>query len=618
MIRDRLQRLTVLTRAVHPVEWRRRLPRMVRDRIWWSGALPQIDADPALVLRRVVALPFARAVRARGLPEDHDGAVRRTLAGDLAWLGDPELAEVGVSPRWDALPGRPEWPSGPSRRLDLYAGSPVHGDVRRLWVLGKHLHFPVLAASDDPAARALLLRQWRSFVAHAPVGHGVQWRSELECAERALSWVVTLGLLAPEAHEVADLVDALLAHGAFLSERLTTWSWNHCIGEASVLAVLACLAPSPWSLRWRRRAVDALRDRVSMLVDSEGAYGEQSPPYGFLVLQYLRIAAEVLPARDARWLVERTDRMAAALASVAWEDGTLPRVGDVDDATLLLYPPRDVSLGDHPVFSWGSPAPGTARDRTLHVEGYGLTAFRLGEAEAVLNCDNRPLAGTVAPHVHDDVLQLSLRVRGAPVIVDRGTWSYTQDPERRWRYRGPEGHNGPEVDGRPTSAPWGPFRWSRLARGRPVEHRERSQFTVASARRRDLAATRHVVLTSRFLVVLDGTDGAARTRWRFAASAGSEFGPWAEVGDVAVRVVALRGDATVAWGVEPWSPYYGIERDGAVLDVRATGPWTALVVAFEQRPEVHIDQGGLALALDGLQWMFRPGKRHVSVRSRSV
>lgn len=614
--------------AITALEWRYRVPRVLKDRLVNPHVYTPVPCDPSRVQVRLRSLwgeqtaKLIQRVQSQGLiePAARAAAIASTLRGDLAWMGDDALCFDSPCPQWTTLPGYPAWPSGPAHRIAINKGSAVHGDVRRIWNLGKCWHWPLLAAAakdGNPEARERLFEQWYDFIASNPVGQGIQWAPELETAERALNWILTLMLLDPyEEEEIAPILEALFDHGSFLHKRLTRWSWNHLIGEACVLTLLATLAPEPQKTLWLDAASNALRKRLPKLITPEGFYAEKSPPYSFLAYQYLVLARPCLPAEDQAWLRPRIHALGHALSQLAIDEGTLPPLGDEDDATLLVFPPRPMSLWRHPIQALEPVPVQTLQDRCCAPEGWGVLGFRSGAIQVRLNADNAAIEKGIAPHVHDDVLQTLVWHQHRPVLLDGGTYSYTLDPTTRWAYRGPEAHNAPRVKDHPCGIPFGTFRWKRVPRGAALGLKEKPGYAHASAARRDGLATRHVLaFEGRVVIILDVLQNyPARYTWRFEPSSSAMNRGEGWVGDTHARVISTGTNPPLSWSTSPASHRYGKTSNVPSLSYEIEASHCALVLTLEGPPvwSQLCPDGTLLLEVGEQRWQIHGTPQEVT------
>jgi hypothetical protein len=182
------------------------------------------------------------------------------------------------------------------------------------------------------------------------------------------------------------------------------------------------------------------------------------------------------------------ERLGASLEfarSLRRDDGTLPPIGDEDDARILLAGERSsrLDLAGNALAAWlGAPAlsddakalatlltgrrPAAAERATEGTRTFaagGVTVWRLGDVFATL--DHGPLGlGSLAAHGHADALAITLRHGGDDLVVDPGTLAYHGDDEARTRTRGTPSHSTMNFGGRSQSEMLGPFLWGRRAR----------------------------------------------------------------------------------------------------------------------------------------------------------
>jgi hypothetical protein len=163
---------------------------------------------------------------------------------------------------------------------------------------------------------------------------------------------------------------------------------------------------------------------------------------------------------------------------------TMPFLGD-DDGGRLFHPygPRNQFgaatlaacaarlgrpglrlLGDPsgPEAAWWLPDPPAP---AMHSDGgaasrlfpqAGLAVLARGDSRIVV--DAGPFGAGRGGHSHSDSLSVVAFGTGRELLIDPGTYSYT-DPVWRDRFRGSAAHNTVRLDGRDQAAPSGPFAW---------------------------------------------------------------------------------------------------------------------------------------------------------------
>jgi hypothetical protein len=202
---------------------------------------------------------------------------------------------------------------------------------------------------------------------------------------------------------------------------------------------------------------------------------------------------------DAVW--ERIRAMMDALAAIVDCECKPPRQGDGDDGAGLLLDSPDynrwkalLSTGRRifgPMSWWPKFEDADVRTQ-LWAGSIGapeLTAPRpesrpdlfsdagqiylrtgTGREEIWCRCDSGPHGFlSIAAHAHADALAIELRVGGAEVLADPGTYCYHGNAEWRSYFRSTLAHNTLELLGRSQSVPGGPFLWTRHAQTKLIE-----------------------------------------------------------------------------------------------------------------------------------------------------
>lgn len=430
----------------------------------------------------------------------------RVFDVDDLWLGDP------IDWNRDAKHGVAA-PRQYAGFID-YRDFRVTGDAKFVWEPNRHHHLVVLArayrATGDVAYARAVAEQWRQWLDQCPFGTGMNWRSPLELAVRLINWVWALDLV-----RTARVVDSALHERLMSAAYLHLWEIsrkysggssanNHRIGEAAGVYIgstyFADLDDAP---RWRAASRRILCAEIEAQTYPDGGSREQAVGYQFFVLQFFLLAG-ILARRSgddfppAYW--ERLRRMCAFVAALG-EGGPYPLFGDCDDGYVL-----DVDAGPHDVRPWlataaillddGTLKPGAGpmpeapawllgpssaaryqalasppsgrvlESRAFPESGYYLLqGGRVDQPEAVsVVFDCGPLGmGALAAHGHADALSFALRVGGADVLVDPGTYDYFTYPAWRNYFRSTRAHNTVVVDEMDQSVMLGPFLWGERA-----------------------------------------------------------------------------------------------------------------------------------------------------------
>lgn len=292
------------------------------------------------------------------------------------------------------------------REFDLSAPNRWHGD----WPVVYSQAIPIEAAGDIKPIWELnrhqfgvtreMVEDWR---AQNPYEFGVNWMSAMEVALRLIAWVEAFGRQA----WMAD-------HVRFIRHNLSS-DWiprgNHLVAEAAALSL------------WEGRPHRWLRQAAEEQFLPDGVHFEQSVAYHRFVTHLFEIGG--LPQPKAL----------AYLGAIRQPDGSLPNVGDNDDGRAST---RSLEL---PAVPAGSVAFGEAGHYVLR-GGAGDYCF--------VRC------GRFGPgHAHADLLSPIVWLRGAPVVVDPGTFVYNANPEARRYFR--TAHNVVNE----WAEPGGTFSWAR-------------------------------------------------------------------------------------------------------------------------------------------------------------
>jgi hypothetical protein len=428
---------------------------------------------------------------------------------DRVDLGDP------IDWNRDHETGTPA-PRGFAGSID-YRNPLVAGDAKLVWEPSRHLQLPVLgrayrATGDTRYVRAGL-DQLESWMQQCPVGSGMNWRSPLELAIRAINWTWFIGLAEPSGLMAgaarARLLHALDLHVQEIARKYSRGSSanNHRIGEAAgVFIATSCFPGLTGAAALRDASRQILIEEIAAQQYADGGNREQAFGYHLFVLQFLLLARFVASRTGQTMPAGYDERLSLAIdfAGALFEAGPAPLYGDADEGyvldlggrgaegreivaagrALLGRPLREPELDMEPVH-WLMPAAelGAANlqenepaaplvPRAFTETGlYLLQWGRPGDADsASVTFDCGELGfGTIAAHGHADALGITLRAFGRDVLVDPGTYDYFRYPAWRDYFRSTRAHNTIAVDDRDQSAMQGPFMWGQRAHSRCLE-----------------------------------------------------------------------------------------------------------------------------------------------------
>jgi len=577
--------------AMPPAEW------LHRTRTAVLVAAERLDAPagapPAPATPPAPAAGWPRPAGAVPLVTDDDVAYVRGLPGvvDAARaVGDAALAgHVELLRRRDVvLPEDPDW------HLDLSTGHrypEVHwsrveyrvaaGDPKWLWELGRHLHIAHLARAwrltGDDRYALHAGRHLDGFLRQCPPGVGIQWRVGLELGLRLVAWAWIVEFLRGSPAATPERGSALLrsadAHMTWLERYPSLYSSanNHRLGELVGLVVGGLAFPQlPRAAERAEAGLDGLVAELGRQVHPDGVNAEAAVGYHAFVLELclpaiaaLRRAGRPVP----EGLAAPVRAMADVLGTLASDGGTLPAIGDDDDAVAVqLTSVRDDDR-ERLLSRLRSAAALTGADRARVVPGMdeqtawlcgpqaesvrtaervpgsaafpagGLVVLRrrdtaAGELRAVLRAGPFGL-GPIYAHAHADQLTLCVAAAGEEAVVDAGTFTYYG--ERRWRdyARSTAAHSTVTLDDRDQVTPAGAFLWRRRVDG-VLERVELDGDTLRVTAHHDgYAPVRHVrtvTLGPDGLEVVDRLTGGAGEalvglRWHMAPGDVEAEGP---------------------------------------------------------------------------------------------
>lgn len=449
------------------------------------------------------------AAAVRALAQRQPERAARTIAAADRVLRH-EFALLGSGPFVPRDPDRPEragyapidWRLDPVRGLrfpqgfrhtawNLDAMRPGNADVKLPWELGRCQHWLVLAQAwlltGDPRYAREILAQRADFDEANPAGYGVQWACTMDVGLRAASWALALDLAGDypgDAEEWRAAYDSLYRHARFirgnLEDRYETTS-NHFLANVVGLYYAArVLGSSPEVAEWTRFCREALEREMTVQVLPDGADFESSVPYHRLVTELFlggaRVSASAGAPLPAEYHARLRDMVAFHLA-VLRPDGRIPVIGDADDGRLHIatdygsWRPQDGlhllgaaaavldapellahagGVGQWEAFWWSAglaaDAPASALPETVRLfSDAGLAVARTSCAYLVVT-NGRVGTRGFGNHKHNELLSFEYHLRGAPIVVDPGSYLYTPDPDARNRFRSTASHNTVQVD----------------------------------------------------------------------------------------------------------------------------------------------------------------------------
>ena len=586
----------------------------------------------------------------------------RVSVGRLDLLGLKDLA-CGSPPRWHRDPTTGcDWPVVFWSTIDPLAAE-APGDSKIIWELNRHQYFPVLGKAylitGDDRYAAVFVQHALDWISNNPPNLGINWTSSLELAFRCISWLWAMFLLSGSPAYTADVHFALLKSieqqmthvAAHLSHYFSPNT--HLTGEALGLFYVGVLLPElPSSHQWGQLGWRIIAEQAQRQIMPDHMHFERSSCYlkytlSFYLHAYLLALQNSIDVPED--LIERLRGLLHAASCFVCPNGEAVNCGDDDGGVLLNLDgqrPRDLrsllstgaALFRDPLFRARA---GGVREESLWLLGAerataidnmtgqsgdsfsqalplsGFYSLRdSGQANADFLFFN---GGTELPHLeghtHADSLSVDVTVRGAPVLVDVGTFSYATVGNWRNRFRGALAHNVVVINGEAFSEPARhPFRWERKATARTEKiylHPEFDyvQASVGTTASKEFPFCHHrrvIFLKRAFWLIHDwveGTRNDVELQWLFHAAPGDilliEDSAVAEIRTEAGGELSVVPVGTEKWNLSctkgdektgPWvSTEYGLRRAAPVLSYKRRFSMPAMM-GFLLLPSIGVVQ----------------------------
>jgi len=350
-------------------------------------------------------------------------------------------------------------------------------DWPRLWRY--HLHY-----FDDLVANGAAGRQeWHRdlvllWVNDHPPGAGTAWEP-YPVSLRIVNWVKwslaadMTGDRSAAERLPASARDSLAMQARWLMQSLETHLLgNHLWANAKALVFAGLYFAGTEPAAWRSRGLELIRRELGEQVLADGGHFELSAMYHSIVLEDLLDLIQLadrypgaLPGPDIdRWR-ETAERMSDWLAVMSHPDRDIALLNDA----ALGQAPAPAALADYGA-RLGLRQPHSPREPVHWLRNTGYGRVTLGPWVAIL--DAAEIGPSYLPaHGHADALTFELSLDGERLIVDSGTATYEDCPER-WHQRSTAAHNTVQVDGLDSSEVWRSFRVARRARVGTVEVQE--------------------------------------------------------------------------------------------------------------------------------------------------
>jgi hypothetical protein len=373
-------------------------------------------------------------------------------------------------------------------------------DIKVPWELSRCQHLPTLGmayvTTGDSGYAAEVVTQIDDWISANRPGYGVNWACTMDVAIRTVNWLWAYHLVS-DASQVTDefltrLLASLLYHGRHIAQNIERYehgiTTNHTLADYVGLLYLGLLLPElADASEWTRKGYDGVLACMRSQVTVEGVHYENSVPYHRLVLEMF-VGSYVLAERNGHPFPDdcrqSLERMFDFVKHYTRPDGLAPLLGDSDDGRLQIlsryfdWDPQDhryllaigaalfdrqdlcatvrgvrgageeaawlLGVGALERLSRCSAPPHVLTSQAFPASGRYILRHR--DHHAIVCTDEVGTAG-MGNHKHNDILSFELSIAGSAMIVDPGSFTYTNNLVSRDQFRCTGAHNTVLVDG---------------------------------------------------------------------------------------------------------------------------------------------------------------------------
>lgn len=395
------------------------------------------------------------------------------------------------------------------------------GDCKLVWEPSRHHQLVVLARAyritGDRKYAHEVISQIDSWLAENPFGFGMNWRSPMELSIRILNWVWALDLIRESGLFVGEtrlrILHSVYLHLWEITRKYSQGSSanNHLIGEAAGVFIASCyFSELNDTQKWQAQSQAILASEINHQTYNDGCNKELAYGYQLFTMQFFLFSGIVARKAGCGFSENFWEKMKKMMefTGALIESGGLPNYGDADDgyvldlgsthsdakhlvaagAILFNRPEFKSQAGEFPEpLYWllGQESIETYKqlqttDAPLVSRAFPDSGFYLLQSGSKKNSDQVSVLfdcgdlgyQSIAAHGHADALNFTLRVGGANIFVDPGTYDYFTYPDYRHYFRQTRAHNTIEIDEMDQSEILGPFMWGKKANARCLEWRK--------------------------------------------------------------------------------------------------------------------------------------------------
>jgi hypothetical protein len=418
---------------------------------------------------------------------------------------------------WNIAQDGSIWGLRPSFNYPMYCKNEC--DIKITWELNRHQFFCQLALiylkTKNIDYLFKLKEHFSGWINQNPVGKGVNWASSLEISIRLISWLLTIDLIKNELKNDKEtqsmILRSFIQQSAYLSSHISPTykpTNNHIIGECCGLAIIGIvLSDFSFSRGWLEKSLKILDTELRRQIYPDGVSYECSASYHRFVLDFLLLLIVIAQKCNfvlSESVIQKTEVMLEYLVYLLQPDGKAPMIGDSDDGRAwkltnyedywdfstclaigsilynkpeLKYRSSGFSDDAHLILSEKNletyesmpSQPPCTKSKVFEFAGIAIlrNGWRNNSDYLLLRYGNSDSKyPRLDSHVHCDFLSVILYLKGIPIFVDSGTYTYNGPKEWRDYFRLTSAHNTVRINKMEQMAPSGIFSWDAIPNGK--------------------------------------------------------------------------------------------------------------------------------------------------------
>lgn len=421
---------------------------------------------------------------------------------------------------WLMAEDRTYWGLAPSYSYPIY--SKKNCDIKFTWEINRHQFFPQLALLYKQTRERKyyedLKKYFLGWIEANPIAKGLNWASSLEIAIRIIAWIISIALIKRELKQGTEvwqlIINSLYQQAHYLDNNLSPTykpGNNHIIGECCALVTVALVFPDfDKSIRWRKKGLKVLSEQLKKQIYEDGVSYEQSTSYQRFDLDFLLFL--IIVARQVSFelpslILEKAESMLNYVMHLTQPVGRIPMIGDSDSGRgwkltnneefwnfstqlnlgTVLFNRQDfkylqpkisddalILLKNNKKKAFDAIKASAPRETSKIFPQAGIAILRNGWGDRsdylfFKYGNSDPNYPKYDSHAHCDYLSFTLCIKGVPIIVDSGTYTYNGPKEWRDYFRLTSAHNTVKVNGYEQIEPLNIFAWKAIPKGELIE-----------------------------------------------------------------------------------------------------------------------------------------------------